>query len=433
MTSPTRSGHPSRNRAEPGGVAPIASLLLLAALLLGGAGPAAAERPPMFIGAPQIVVAAAVDSLGKEYPVLDVSVPYRALVFRRDDGIWRSGIAVTAVAGRDGRRVGGGVGRAAVSVDGYADTRGDGRVVCRVPLKVRGDGPVELKVVTRVLETVREWRQEMPWTPGRGRGLPWFLAGVDWNLPESLDAPRLLGDGLDTLRVAIDLGRRAGVPAAPADLILTVRAPDRDAVVVSRSTTLPAAADAAGNLRRSVGLPAAAMGFGRRELHVELRGEGGGPEHSLVLDPPRGFVNLRLDWDDDDAWRLHVGWLERIVDGETRGRLRDLPPAERSVAWDAMWRNVESDPAHAGPGRREHLLRIIAADARFGRFGRGALGDRGRTYILYGPPDRVEPRGDDLAYGAAWEIWYYRAEGLVFNFYDAHGMGDYRLHSTQIW
>ena len=81
--------------------------------------------------------------------------------------------------------------------------------------------------------------------------------------------------------------------------------------------------------------------------------------------------------------------------------------------------------------QRIHLLRIVGADRRYGRFGRGSLSDRGRVFIRYGEPDRVEQIDDASVRESRWEIWYYSQLGLRFSFLDQHGMSDFQLHETQ--
>jgi GWxTD domain-containing protein len=84
----------------------------------------------------------------------------------------------------------------------------------------------------------------------------------------------------------------------------------------------------------------------------------------------------------------------------------------------------------------EHYRRIAYANQRFAWAGSaGWKTDRGRVYIVYGPPDEVESHpsgGQDVS--APWEAWRYRfLEGvgsdLIFKFIDRHGTREYRLVS----
>jgi hypothetical protein len=36
----------------------------------------------------------------------------------------------------------------------------------------------------------------------------------------------------------------------------------------------------------------------------------------------------------------------------------------------------------------------------------------------------------DLSYPGQWEVWYYRRDGVLYRFYDAYGLGDFRLYDT---
>jgi GWxTD domain-containing protein len=124
-----------------------------------------------------------------------------------------------------------------------------------------------------------------------------------------------------------------------------------------------------------------------------------------------------------------------LIDGERRGRLRDLPAAARGAAWDELWAELgRQQQASAAEARRQHLRRIVTADDRFGGDRRGALTDRGRVYVRWGEPAEVEQAADPLVPGAVWEVWTYPEAGLRFVFHDAHGLGDFRLRRTEpLW
>ncbi len=53
--------------------------------------------------------------------------------------------------------------------------------------------------------------------------------------------------------------------------------------------------------------------------------------------------------------------------------------------------------------------------------------DRGRVFIVFGPPDRVE-RGTPSRYTQGdYEVWYYDELREKFVFLDEYGFGDFRL------
>jgi hypothetical protein len=51
--------------------------------------------------------------------------------------------------------------------------------------------------------------------------------------------------------------------------------------------------------------------------------------------------------------------------------------------------------------------------------------DRGRIYIIYGPPDDVEHQTDQQF--REFEIWRYNKANREFVFWDRDGSGDYQL------
>ena len=87
----------------------------------------------------------------------------------------------------------------------------------------------------------------------------------------------------------------------------------------------------------------------------------------------------------------------------------------------------------AGTTRREYLQRVNYANENFRSMGRkGWMTDRGRVYIMYGPPDEYERHTSSMDL-EPYIIWRYHSleGGAEFIFVDQEGFGDYQLvHST---
>lgn len=409
-----------------------AFLLLVAAASPGAAtGGAATAWEPAARAGIQISVATHIDSTGAEAPLVRASVPYGALVFIREGATFRAAIRMTVIAKHDGRRAGGGVGESTVTVADYAATRGDQQLACAAPLQLRAGGRTMLEVEILVTGTSRRWRERLEYVAGRGLRVPLYFADFSWNATVGPNIGAALGPQEDSLRVSVTLARRPNVPDWPAEgvtLAALVAPPGRGEKPAPRLLMVsPAAVGDAPAVIRIV-WAAADLPLGRLVLSLRLEsGDAAAPER-LDLDPPRTLVNLAMRWREDAQWRQHLAWLEGTVPSETRAGLQRLPAEQRREAWRALW-----PPLAAAAGvpaaelEREHLLRIVAADERFGGLGRGALTDRGRIWVRCGEPDSVEERGADSGYEGRWEIWYYHARRLVFTFYDAHGLGDFRL------
>ena len=143
-------------------------------------------------------------------------------------------------------------------------------------------------------------------------------------------------------------------------------------------------------------------------------------------------------------------WLDEdvayIISGdERRGFLQLQTNEEREQYIEAFWqrRNPDQD-SFENSFKEEHYRRIAYANERFGSGMQGWRTDRGRMYIMWGPPTSKEEhvQGDvyqrSLAEGGgdtktwAWESWNYNyVEGLgsdiTLEFVDTTGTNEFHL------
>jgi GWxTD domain-containing protein len=284
-----------------------------------------------------------------------------------------------------------------------------------------------------VLDSSRSWRRELSFSPGVLAAMPVWITGVELRVPGGDDGSELTAE-LDSLRFAVDLQRRRQAQQWPeAGLALVGEASGlAEGELSSLRRPLPPGPPASETSTVPLVWPAAELPFGRCRIQMSLELARGREQVRLPYEPPLELVNLRVPLDDDQAWRRHLDWLEGIVAQSRRDTLAELPPADRPAAWAALWRDVArargEDPATA---RNRHLRRVVAADDRFGAYGRGAESDRGRTLIRWGEPAAIETYADARIAGASWEVWDYPERGRRLFFYDAHGLGDYRLRRQE--
>ncbi len=378
-------------------------------------------------------VATRFDADGDAYPEVQVSIPYSRLVFQQRDDTLAAGVTVLVVAARGDDRVGGGVGRAETRVDSFAETRQSTPLVCNTPVRVRGEGPVDLLVTVEVNDTSRTWRMQLAYDAGVAGSVPVYFTALHWNLVQHDLAGACFGIDSDTMQVEVSLALRPGDNAWPAQgmsLVWRVTNEQRDDDLVRRRR-ISRDDLATQELRLRVDWPARRLPFGRSDLVVELAVGEGEAARTMPCGPPRSLINLQLPWWDDKQWRLHCEWLDGRLGATEIGQLKDLPRNQRRQAWRAFWQRVaDIEERSASAAQREHLLRVVEADRRFGVFSRGAASDRGRVYVRYGHPDRSERFGDEFVREGIWEVWYYHEIGLRFTFFDSHGLGDFRLHET---
>jgi GWxTD domain-containing protein len=135
-----------------------------------------------------------------------------------------------------------------------------------------------------------------------------------------------------------------------------------------------------------------------------------------------------------DAQRLgpvYEDFLSRVVyiitSSETK-EFKALPDSERPEFIARFWNRRDPDPStEENEFKDEYLGRVSRAERLFFGEGRsGWLTDRGRIYVLFGPPDqRSATSSSTNPEGRCQEIWYYRDFPVVF--LDRSCSGTYRL------
>ncbi len=126
---------------------------------------------------------------------------------------------------------------------------------------------------------------------------------------------------------------------------------------------------------------------------------------------------------------LNKEWLNRvsyIITSEERKLFLDLPAAEREPFKQEFWARRDPDPStEENEFQITYEERLESADDLFRSEPRpGYMTDRGRIYVLFGPP---QYRTTDTQMGGSvrQEIWYYGNFPIVF--VDEDGTGTYRL------
>jgi GWxTD domain-containing protein len=117
-----------------------------------------------------------------------------------------------------------------------------------------------------------------------------------------------------------------------------------------------------------------------------------------------------------------------IIRSDERRIFLELPDSEKPKFIEEFWQRRNPDPgAKENAFKIEYFNRIERATKLFmGEGTPGWLTDRGRIYILFGPPmDRItQPMGQD-AYSRCGEVWYYGDFPVVFS--DPSCTGSYKL------
>jgi GWxTD domain-containing protein len=140
-----------------------------------------------------------------------------------------------------------------------------------------------------------------------------------------------------------------------------------------------------------------------------------------------GCSVLRLERNLDPVSRDFLSKVRYLITRPERRVFVNLPPSERPAFVDEFWKKRDPDPeTEENELKTEYFRRIDEANHLFTDGGEpGWLQDRGRIYILLGPPEQriTYPRGIDF-YGKPTEIWYYGFFPITF--IDFYWTGNYK-------
>ena len=130
----------------------------------------------------------------------------------------------------------------------------------------------------------------------------------------------------------------------------------------------------------------------------------------------------------DDEYNEMVEQLRYIATPEEMKKLKWLKdPRKRREGYDKFWRDKDPTPGtEFNELKEEYLDRVRYAEKNFGMGDLGWRSDRGKIYILYGPPDEIDSHPFEAA-TRPYEIWYYYDLNLKFIFIDRYGFGRYEL------
>ncbi|MDW7760312.1 MAG: GWxTD domain-containing protein [Acidobacteriota bacterium] len=136
----------------------------------------------------------------------------------------------------------------------------------------------------------------------------------------------------------------------------------------------------------------------------------------------------RLEKALDPESREFLSRVRYIISREERATFLRIPAGEQGAFIEDFWKARDPNPeTEINEFKETYFRRMEEADHLFrGGTTPGRLQDRGRIYILLGPPDNREsyPRGTSF-YGYPVEIWHYGFTPIVFR--DPRWTNDFRV------
>ncbi len=182
------------------------------------------------------------------------------------------------------------------------------------------------------------------------------------------------------------------------------------------------------------GLSIAGLSPGRYVLEIGVQDKRSGLRTSSRIGfevvPPRSLqIEEELSMEDIQK---SLDLLLHLASSRERSLLESLDEQGKKNFVRRFWMDRDTDHSTPGnPYRVEMIRRYDYASEHFSGHSPGWLSDRGRVYIIYGPPREIQ-RNVSNPGTRDYEIWIYALEGETeFVFVDEHGYGEYRLvHSN---
>ena len=120
-----------------------------------------------------------------------------------------------------------------------------------------------------------------------------------------------------------------------------------------------------------------------------------------------------------------------VMDRNRWKHLQTQPTEEQKKLLEKFWKERDPNPdSEENELEEEYYRRVSFTNQNFAPWGGQVDGwetDRGRIYIIFGPPSDVDNPSTPTGESSAYEIWYYRNLQKRFVFLDKYGEGDYRL------
>jgi GWxTD domain-containing protein len=170
-------------------------------------------------------------------------------------------------------------------------------------------------------------------------------------------------------------------------------------------------------------IPPTQLGLGRQQLKMHVISNDQTVEATRPL-----MVRWALRPTSKRALADYIAPMRLIMDSKDWKELKNASPERQRELLTEFWKNRNPTPeSKTNLLEEEFYWRVGEANNQFS-WGKteGWETDRGRIYIVHGPPDNVSRRFDQQ-YGRSLEIWRYENPVREFLFYDEHGDGRFLL------
>lgn len=358
------------------------------------------------------------DTNSVPYVIVNYGVPYSDLIFRKTDTTYTGEYLVSLVLKKDNYQLGGKTGKNKFSVSEYKKTLSD-NIYHRNSMKMKvPEG--KIKVIVRVSDR----NSNRVWSRSRNLEVS-KLKSTDIGSIRWLSNPsREVVTDKDTIRIRLNL---FSFEKGKTHLEFYFSDEEKK-TYFKKDTVLPDKK----NQNLEVIIPADRFEEGSYNFVAEVR-------NVNKVETVKESISFRV-WKpffESDRYIERVKQTVYISSAEEEKRLLNAKVAERESLWTEFWESKDPTPEDGvNEFMIEYYERIDFANRNFSRGSlfEGWRTDRGKVYIILGPPDYIvdEPFN---ASGDAYQIWYYYDRGYNLIFVQRYITGDYDLQNPppEVW
>jgi GWxTD domain-containing protein len=127
-----------------------------------------------------------------------------------------------------------------------------------------------------------------------------------------------------------------------------------------------------------------------------------------------------------------IGAMEYVMTEEEFRHLKSASAQSQRKLFEEFWKKRDPTPLTAyNEAMAEYFKRVDYSAISFTtvKEENGVKSDRGKTYILYGPPTKIERTLPPSSYPQ--EVWYYAKLGKKLIFIDESRTGEYKLETSE--
>jgi GWxTD domain-containing protein len=349
------------------------------------------------------------------YVIVNYGIPYSDLIFYKNDSVYTGEFLVSLSLKKDGYQSGGISKKQKISVHEYKKTiSNDFYFNDFVEMKIP-EGKTEITLTVSDLNSSRVWSRLKKIEVSKLE--PTDISSIRWLSNPS----REVFTDKDTIRIRLNI---LNTEKSETQLLIYFNN-ENGATFFKKDTILPCIKSQS----IEVFIPANRFDEALYTFFAEVRNV----NKKKIIKKSISFTVFKPFFE-SKRFLERVSQMAYITSPREMNKLLNARIEEREKLWDEFWESKDPTPADGiNEAKISYFERVDFANNNFGRSSvfEGWRTDRGKIYIILGPPDYVEdePYSVSSPDYYAYQIWYYYNKGYNLIFIQRYMTGDYDLQN----